>query len=149
MEFKTNAQKACYEKLATWMKELFGEFAMPHPEAPFFGVTVGSALAQTGVYPMGPEDASIATRAYVVTDIETTPELTKYLLLKNNDMRFGGFGMDGDGDIFFQHSIVGSSCDKNELRASVMAVLMTADQLDDEIVSRWGGKRALDKVGAK
>jgi len=34
--------------------------------------------------------------------------------------------------------------DKTELRASVMAVVSTADEHDDEIVSRWGGKRALD-----
>jgi hypothetical protein len=41
---------------------------------------------------------------------------------------------------------IGSSCDKSELRTSVMAVLGTADKYDDEIMGRWGGKRALDRT---
>jgi hypothetical protein len=41
---------------------------------------------------------------------------------------------------------VGSTIDKKELEASVIAVLEIADKYDDEIVKRWGGKRALDKT---
>ena len=47
--------------------------------------------------------------------------------------------------VTFEQNIVGSSCDKNELKASVMAVVGTADKYDDEIVSRWGGKRSADR----
>jgi hypothetical protein len=59
-------------------------------------------------------------------------------------MRFGAFGVDKDGDIIFEHTIVGSTIDKEELKSSVKAVLSVADHYDDDIVSRWGGKRALD-----
>jgi len=68
----------------------------------------------------------------------------QFLLRKNDDMRFGAFGLDRDMDIFFEHTIVGSTCDKEELRATVMAVLQTADKYDDEIVAKWGGERAVD-----
>jgi hypothetical protein len=42
---------------------------------------------------------------------------------------------------------VGSTCDREELKALVMAVATTADRLDDEIVAKWGGERAMDKLG--
>jgi hypothetical protein len=88
----------------------------------------------------------VVVRAYVVTDVEITPELMHFLLRENNIMRYGAFGLDKDDDIFFEHSIVGSTLDKEELMASVMAVLQTADKYDDQIRQRWGGRRALDRI---
>jgi hypothetical protein len=124
---------------------LFGEFAVARDDVPAIGVVVGSAVAQAIVFPWGEDDATICTRAYVVTGAELTPDLMRYLLRENADMRFGAFGVDDDGDILFEHTIVGSTCDKEELKASVMAVVMTADRYDDQIVARWGGQRALDR----
>lgn len=146
MEFKTEAQRACYEKIVPMMKETFGEFTQVRSDAPIILVYIGSALARTGVFPWGKYDASICTRSYVVSDAELTPELMRYLLAENARMRFGAFGIDDQGVIVFEHTILGSRCDREELKASVMAVVMTADKYDDEIVSRWGGKRALDKM---
>ena len=146
MEFRSAAQKACYEKIAPWMKELFGEFVMMRNDAPAMAVVIGSAVAQVGVIPWGNDDATINTRAYVVTGAEATSELMHFLLRETDNMRFGGFGLDSDDDVFFEHAIVGSSCDKAELKASVMAVVVTADQYDDKIVARWGGQRALDRM---
>jgi hypothetical protein len=60
-------------------------------------------------------------------------------------MRFGAFGMDQENDIFFKHSIAGLTADKSELRAAIMAVANTADEYDDKITSRWGGRRATDR----
>jgi hypothetical protein len=81
----------------------------------------------------------------VVTKVELTPDLMKYLLRCNYDMTLGAFGIDDAGDIFFEHTILGSSCDKSELRASVGAIAFVADKYDDEIVGRWGGERAVDR----
>ena len=67
----------------------------------------------------------------------------KYLLLENYTMRFGAFGIDDRGDIVLQHTIVGSTCDKEELQASVTAITTQADRYDDLIIQRWGGERAL------
>ena len=145
MEFQTSAQQACYQKVAGMMKDLFGELAMSRPDAPLFAIALGSAYAAVAVYPWGDDDAVINTRSYVVTGVELTPDLMHYLLQSNDTMRFGAFGVDKDGDIFFEHAIVGSSCDKNELKASVLAVVSTADRLDDEITKRWGGQRAIDR----
>lgn len=146
MEFKTEAQKQCYEKIKPWIKEIFGDFALMPDDRPIFLVNVGSAVAHAAVHPWGDDDATICTRAYVVMGVEMTPELMRYLLDKNDAMRFGAFGLDDDGDIFFEHTILGPTCDREELKCSIMAVATTADRLDDEIVARWGGSRAMDKV---
>lgn len=145
IEFQNDAQKVCYEKVSGWLKEIFGEFVYPREDAPMFMVPLGSAYATTAVYSWGEDEATITTRSYVVQNIELTLDLMKYLLRENADMRFGAFGIDDDEDILFEHSIVGSTADKAELKSSVMAVVGVADQYDDQIVGKWGGQRASDK----
>lgn len=146
MQFETEAHEACYRKVAGMMREIFGEMAMARDDVPAFGVSMNSALAQIAVTPWGKDDACISTRAWVVTGAEMTPDLMQFLLRANNGVRFGAFGTDDEDDIFFEHAIVGSSCDKNELKASVLAVMFTADEYDDQITARWGGQRALDHL---
>ena len=145
MEFQSPAQKECYEKIAPWMKEIFGDFMMARDDVPVLSVLVGSAYASLGVSAWGDNDAVITTRAYVVTGIEMNEDLMLFLLQENDRMRFGAYGLDKDKDIFFEHAIVGSTCDKEELKASVMAVILTADNEDDKIIARWGGQRAVDR----
>lgn len=146
MEFQTDAQRSCFDKVAPWVREIFGGSVLRKPDQPILGVMHGSAFAQVGVFPWGKDDAIITTRAYVVTGVELSPDLMRFLLEENAGMHFGGFGIDDDGDIIFEHSIVGSTCDQKELEASVIAVARTADDYDDRIVERWGGERALDQV---
>lgn len=144
MEFQTNAQRDCYERISPWMFEIFGGGVLTFDE-PLFIINLGSAVASTRVIPWETDDALITTRSYVVTDIELTPELTYYLLRENNGIRFGRFALDAENDIVFEHSLVGSTCDQIELEYSVHTVVKLADNYDDEIVARWGGKRALDR----
>ncbi len=145
MEFQSKPQQECYEKAAVWMKDLFGSLSMAREGAPVFGVVIGSALAQVAVSPWGDDGATITTRAYLVTDVELSADLLLYLLQQNDRMRFGAFGVDQDGDIFFEHTILGASADIGELRSSVLAVVYTADQYDDVIIERWGGTRMLER----
>lgn len=146
MEFETAAQQKIYERVLPWVSDLFGGSVLRKPDAPVIGVMYGSAFAQIGVFPWGEDDAVITTRSYVVTGTDLTPELMRYLLLENGGMRFGAFGIDEEGDVMFEHSIVGSTCDQRELEASVVHVARTADEYDDTIVERWGGERALDQI---
>jgi hypothetical protein len=147
MEFQSDAQKETYEKVAPWVTDIFGDFASVNDDGPTFGIMVGTAYAQMGVFPWGKDDATITTRSYVVTGTELTPDLMLFLLSENDKMRFGAFGVDKDKDVFFEHTIVGSTCDREELKASIMAVIMTADQYDEQIVAKWGGQTARDRIG--
>jgi len=144
MNFQTQAQQACFEKITSWMEELFGELCKPRTDVPVFGVLAGSVLAQVGVSAWGENDVTVTTRAYLVTDVELTPDLLLFLLQENDRMRFGAFGIDSENDIFFEHTILGSMLDQVELQSSVLAVAATADQYDERIIERWGGTRLLE-----
>ena len=146
MKFETAMQEACYDKVSTWMRELYGKFPCPRHDAPELTLFMGSALIEVLVHPWNGDDAIISARSSVVTGVELTPDLMRFLLRENSDMRFGAFGVNDRGDIIFEHSIVGSTCDRPELEASVNAVLAIADDYDDKIVERWGGMRALDRI---
>src|SRR5437870_5365133 len=145
IQFQSKAQEETYNRVSGWMKEIFGDFSVAREDSPSFAIYVGSAYASCAVVPWGDDDSTVTTRSWVVTKVELTQDLLQFLLRENDMMRFGAFGLDSDNDIFFEHTIVGSSCDKNELKASVMAVVMTADRYDDQITSKWGGQRAVDR----
>ncbi|MEM8542974.1 MAG: YbjN domain-containing protein [Cyanobacteria bacterium P01_H01_bin.119] len=145
MEFKTETQKACYERIKPWMQDLFSEAVVTFEDEPLFIINFGSAVASTRVITWSEDEALITTRSYVVTDVEITPDLTYYMLRENSGIYFGRFALDSENDIVFEHSLVGSTCDQVELKHSVMTVIQLADDYDDEIVARWGGKRALDR----
>lgn len=145
VEFENDAQKEAFGKVSKWIREIYGEIARQRSEGAVFLIPKGSTFANVAVFPWGDNEAIVRTSAIVVKGASMTPELMKFLLTKNHGAIYGGFGIDDDGDIWFTHTIYGSTLDKEELRHSVMAVLYTADKLDDEIISRWGGTRALDE----
>lgn len=146
MQFDTAAQEACYHRVMPWMQKLFGAYALEFEDYPRVGVAVGSAFAVVSVHPWGDDEATVATRAYVVTEARLDEDLYKWLLRKNDELRFGAFGIDDDNDIFFKHSVLGTTLDIDELKSSVLSVVMTADAYDDQITECWGGKRALDRL---
>ena len=146
MEFKTDAHRACYEKAGQWMRELYGEENVRvREDSTTYGLWRGSAYVTVLIWPNGEQDAWISIRSWIVTKIEQSPDLWQFLLRKNYDMTIGAFSIDDAGDILFEHTILGSTCDKAELRASVGGVGYVADKYDDEIVGRWGGQRSSDR----
>ncbi len=139
MQFFTLAQKKCYTRILPWMRQLFGAYVMIRLDLAVFDVSMGSTSVQVEVSAWGEDDATITSRAYLVSDLQLTPGLMRFLLRENDKMRFGAFGIDGGDNIFFEHTVVGSTCDIEELRGSVLAVISTAGQYAQEIIDRWGG----------
>lgn len=145
MEFQTSAQQECYQRVAVWMDVLFSDLPWEKLDRPGFGLCLGSAWAEVRVLPWN-RDSVIDIRSTVVAGAEVSSSLQAFLLNKNAELLFGAFSVNGAGEILFSHTIVGSTCDPNELEASVKAVLQTADEYDDQIVALWGGERALDRA---
>jgi hypothetical protein len=131
-------------RIELWMRELFGTIVQDPTGDGVIRVKVGSAVTETSLASWGDGDHVVSTRARVAIGTDLAPELLRYLLRRNDDVRFGAFGLDADGVIFYRHAIVASTCDREELRASVTSVALVADRYDDEIVKRWGGSRAGD-----
>ncbi|WP_413168201.1 T3SS (YopN, CesT) and YbjN peptide-binding chaperone 1 [Capilliphycus salinus ALCB114379] len=144
MMFKTEAQENCYHKILGWMDELFENYPWEKLDEPGFGLFLGSAWVEVLISPWEEDETVIKTLSKVVIDAKITPELTSFLLQENSEMMFGAFSINRSGEILFGHSIVGSTCDPEELEASVLTVLEVSDDYDDKIIQTWGGKRALD-----
>lgn len=146
MPFESQVQRDVHERVGAWMNELFGERAAPRDDGPGFRAHFGSTSVDVSVSALGSNEAVILARAAVVSGATIDAELMRFLLDKNCEVRFGAFGIDKDGDVVFQHAIVGSACQKEELKASVQAVMLVADLCDEQIVARWGGHRAIDRA---
>lgn len=133
-------------RVKRWMNELFGSFVLDEGEdSTAVRVRIGSTIVETSLAPWGDADFAITTRAKVVSGARMEPALLRFLLERNHEVRFGAFSVTPRGDILYSHSLVGSTCDREELRSSVSSVMLVADRFDDEIVTRWGGVRALDQ----
>lgn len=145
MEFANDVHAEAYDHVKQLLSELYGEMFDVKQEFPRFTLREGSTIANIVVLPWGDERAVVEVRAWVVMGAELTPELMKYLLLQNNEVVLGSFGIDNESDIFFAHTILANDLDKSELRATVNAVKSTADHYDDEIKARWGGQRMQDR----
>ena len=145
MEFKHQAHREAYEKTKEYLLDMWGSAVNILDEVPGFALTYGSAVVFVRVLPWR-DEAVVCSRSYVVMDIEHTPELMEFLLRTNADFVFGAFGFDSDGDITFEHTILATHMDRDELRDSVLAVAVTADEYDDRIVEQFGGITAYDKM---
>lgn len=149
MEFATKTHQEVHERVGEWMKELFGMFFHEIPGVPVYVFQQGDTLVQITVAPWGDDDATITVRSWVVHDVEVTQEFMHYLLRENDTFRFGAFGLDNEDDVFFEHTIVGSTCDPEELKASVLAVAGTSDRYAEKIIPVYGGVTSADKLKEK
>ena len=145
MTFANETQRAVYDRVRSFIEDLFGELAVYRDDAPAFAVAAGSAVAHVHVLPWTDEGAIVTTRAFVVSGATLSEDLMRWMLERNAEALWGAFGVDEDGEIVIDHSINGPTCDKEDLRASVLGVIFSADRYDDEIVAHWGGERALDR----
>ncbi|MCI0485957.1 MAG: YbjN domain-containing protein [Blastocatellia bacterium] len=149
MEFKTEAQKEAHEKTRDHLNALFGEVNVKIMDDTFV-LQEGSTFVYARTFPIGDRKAGVEVFSYVVVDVEITEELMRYLLTYNLKLILGAFGLsvgeDGKGTILLTHTILGDTMEREELYASLSAIAKVADDLDDRIVTAFGGRTALDKL---
>ncbi|MEA2460444.1 MAG: hypothetical protein QOH90_621 [Actinomycetota bacterium] len=108
---------------------------------------VGAESARVFVVPAWIEDGPCVVRVFAITnvDVPVTAELTSYLLTTNLEFVFGAFALDvTNGAVWFNHNLLGDYTAPEELEATIAAVAQTADQHDDEIKARFGGRLYVD-----
>lgn len=149
MEFKTDAHRKTYEKARDYLYSLFGEVNIKVMDDTLV-LQEGSTFVYVRTFPIGEKKTGVEIFAYVVVDVEVTEQLMRYLLTYNLRLIMGGFGLargDGNkGTVLLTHTILGDTMEREELYASVSAVARVADDLDDQIVTAFGGQTALDKL---
>lgn len=146
MEFKTDAQRAGYERCLGLAREVFGESIDVMDTSPGFALLAGSTLVTAYVVPWGEDGSTLQAFAPVVTGAQMDLELAMFLLHENDDMRFGAFSVNQDGTIYYNYNVVAGTIDKDEFKAAILAVVGVADEYDDKIVAKWGGQTTKDRA---
>lgn len=109
-----------------------------------FTVSYGSTQIMIIVRPFTEDDSCIECVSNLVSGAKIDNELMKFMLRKNAELHFGGFGILFDDTITFHHSITGSNVDPNELMNTLNSVATIADYYDDVIIQMAGGTREAD-----
>jgi hypothetical protein len=130
------------ERVETLLKEMYPYYASFGNGA--FTIRQGSSIVMITVRPFTETDTCIECMANVVYGAEVTPDLMRFLLRKNAELHFGGFGLLFDNTITFSYSFPGMHLDKEEFQTALYSVAIISDYYDDEIVNAAGGKRAAD-----
>lgn len=112
-----------------------------------FVFAMDSTNAFGSVLDWGDGDVVFSVWALVLVDVPITNELCRYVategfVLGNLAVVEGENG--GNGRLLFRYRIVANDIDDSELQAAVRAVATVADDLDDKLQKRFGGKRLAD-----
>jgi hypothetical protein len=142
--FEHAIQEETFRKVKEYLGELFEE-PYHDPENDHFYVRYGTTVLEISVEPYGPEEAMVTIMSYCVQDVEVEDDLLLGLLELNHQLLCGSFSVVGN-DIFFAHSLFGSSLEPRDLLRAITSVATLADDYDDRIVARYGGQTALEKI---
>jgi hypothetical protein len=96
-------------------------------------------LSRTAVYVWAP----------TIFDVKPSNDLYKWVATEGADFfyghcKVGSFGENGNVQVIFEITLAGDTIDPGELKQALLAVAMTADDLDDELKAKFGGKRIED-----
>lgn len=113
-----------------------------------YWVTAGSARVYVSVKEWN-ERTVVEVFAQTNFGLTPSPELYEWVAKHSNSYRFGHVSLveldDGTARIDFCHRLLGDFLDPDELTVAVGAVGFTADEIDDEIKDRFGGRRFHDE----
>lgn len=90
----------------------------------------------------------IKVSAPVLRGLQPTAELYKHLALHAGDYFFGSWEVRETGEtlsLWFYYTLLGDYVDPDELKTAIGAVGSAANNLDDDLQERFGGKRYVDK----
>ncbi len=145
MEFENDHCVEVYDRVKTYLAELFDEGDVHEDDNGHFYVRYGSTVLEISVERYGPEEAMVMAMAYCVQNVEADEDLLRGLLELNHSLPFGSFSLVGD-DIFFHHALFGRSLERHALLNALAAVATISDDYDDRIADKFGGQRALDRI---
>lgn len=80
----------------------------------------------------------------VLFQVKETPALFEYIATHADDKVFGHLHarrFDDGISVFNSHTLLGDYLDQQELESACLVVLMTANELDDELQAQFGGTR--------
>jgi len=114
-----------------------------------FGSTrVNVQINEFGEDPDGNPRTIVNIWAPVARDVSPSNEFFKWAATEAQGYRFGSTAVleleNGRCLVVYSETLLGDFLDTEELHASVALVALTADDLDDVVRTRFGGKRYVD-----
>jgi hypothetical protein len=103
----------------------------------------GSTRLFISVQPFGVASASVRIVAPIISEAPASPELYKFIACEGS-YKFGHLTCqekDGKVSILFNHTLLGDFLDPDELKLTAFLMARTADELDDAIVTTFGGRK--------
>ncbi|MFH1331040.1 MAG: hypothetical protein ABIJ48_10370 [Actinomycetota bacterium] len=85
----------------------------------------------------------------ILFEVPLTPALYEEVARRTGKFRFGSICLreeKGKGNLFFEGALIGDTLDEDELMFPLVAIVTTADRLDDEFRPRFGGRRLEDRA---
>ncbi len=142
--FLTPSQERVYRQVRSYLDELVDEHFDDAEHCDFY-LKFGTTLVEISIEPYDEDDAVVEIVAYCVHGVGPTTDLMQELLRINAETRMGAFSM-LNNDVFYSHSFLGRRLDPDQLIASLSNVASVADEYDDQIVARFGGETAIDRL---
>jgi hypothetical protein len=143
-EFHSQCQEEVYRQVKSYLDELVDEHFDDAEHCDFY-LKYGSTVLEISIEPYEEDDAVVEILAFCVQGVEPTFELTRELLKLNSEVPLGAFSMVGT-DIFYSHSFLGRRLRPEQLIASLDSVASISDEYDEQLVSRYGGETALERL---
>jgi Putative bacterial sensory transduction regulator len=138
------------DKVQRYLADMVGAVQLTPDGA--YSFQAGSARVFVRCRPWGTSDNTLVNVICpVLFECPASPELYEHIALHADDYLFGHLSAqkadDGTISIYFTHTLLGDYLDPDELKHAVGGVVTTADQLDDQLKARFGGKRFHDDAG--
>jgi len=138
------AMETLLKKIEGYLKDFIGDSIAYDAEEEAYVVFYGSTVVKISPLPFGDEKL-VEIMAFVVQDVNPTQDLMEHLLFLNYKIPVGAFSLVGR-DIFYSHAVLARQLTPDVLKVSMSVVASVADEEDDYIVLKYGGKRAIEKV---
>ena len=133
-----------FANVKAWTAEEYGEpFQVSDSSVTY---VKGSTFVVVQVSALG-ENVMVIVGSPIGLEVPVTGELAKHLLLEH-EYNFGSpsinINEDGKtGTVVFRTMLIGDELDKEEIFTAMELVVNTADDIDDQLVKRFGGRTVI------
>jgi len=130
---------AIKDKVQRYLIDLFGSAKVDRDGD--FVLKSGSSTCYVSIKAWGDESTIVRIFSLTNREVPASPELFDFVA--NSSYYFGNLfckKKDSVVTVYFAHSLLGEFLDPDEFRTALLMVGQTADELDDQIKAKFGGK---------
>jgi hypothetical protein len=128
---RTTLEKHLNEAFGGYQVDQDGDFVVRH----------GSSVTYVRPMEWAADQTIVRIQSIINVGMRVDAELTKFLATENGKLVFGAFALNEEKPaIAFGHTLLGDFLQRKELEMAIAAVATTAEEYDDQIKERFGGK---------